>query len=82
MPQTEAVLLSLLDTLEARTSVSSADSLLAHVLRQKLSLRGKAPQRQPSEGQSPVTQFSEEELAELRQIEADIRAELSKTPPS
>jgi hypothetical protein len=82
MPKTEAVLLALLDTLEARTSVSSPDSLLAHVLTQKLSPRGKAPQRRPSEGESQppaVTQFSDEELAELRQIEADIRDELSKS---
>lgn len=80
-PKTEAVLLSLLDTLEARTDVSSPDALIAHVLSQKLSPRPKSAPQRPSEGQSsppPVTQFSDEELAELRQIEADIRAELER----
>lgn len=81
MPQTEAVLLSLLDTLEARTTVSSPDALLAHVLSQKLAPRGKSTQKRGVGEQfrgAPVAEFSEEELAELRKIEADIRAELER----
>jgi hypothetical protein len=82
LPKTEAVLLSLLDTLESRTDVSSPDALLAHVLARKLAPRGATAQRRPNDEQfrsSPVAEFSEEELADLRRVEAEIRAELSKT---
>jgi hypothetical protein len=81
MPKTETVLLALLDTLEARTGgdISSHDALLAHVLRQKLQPKSNTAQRRPP-GEPftppPVTEYSEEELVELRKIEAAIRAEL------
>jgi hypothetical protein len=81
MPKTEAVLLALLDTLEARTGgdISSHDALLAHVLTRKLQPRSNAAQRRPTDETftpPPVTEYSEEELTELRKIEAEIRAEL------
>jgi DNA-binding transcriptional ArsR family regulator len=78
MPKTEAVLLSLLDTLEARTGgdISSHDALLAHVLRQKLAPRSNTAQRRPSEGQfrdRPVEiEVTDEDLAEYERNRAEL----------
>jgi hypothetical protein len=78
MPKTEAVLLSLLDTLEARTGgdITSPDALLAHVLHQKLAPRGKSAQRRPSEGQfrdrPVVIEVTDEDLAEYERNRAEL----------
>jgi hypothetical protein len=79
MPKTEAVLLSLLDTLEARTDVSSPDALLAHVLARKLAPRPATTQRRPNDEQFRAGESHIEVTAEdLEEFERN-RAELSKT---
>lgn len=78
-PKTEAVLLSLLDTLEARTDVSSPDALLAHVLTKKLAPRSNAAQRRPSDeqfrGGRVEIEVTAEDLAEYEKNRAELEGE-------
>lgn len=79
MPKTEAVLLSLLDTLETRTDVSSPDALLAHVLARKLAPRPATAQQRPNEEQFRAGESRIEVTAEDLEEYERARAELSKT---
>jgi hypothetical protein len=77
MPKTEAVLLSLLDTLEPRTDVSSPDALhLAHVLARKLAPRATVSQRRPNEeqfrGGASKIEVTAEDLEEYERNRAEL----------
>lgn len=79
MPQTEAVLLDLLDLLESRADVSSPDALMAHVLKKKLAPKQSATKPRPHDEQFKSSASQIEVTTEDLEEYERARAELSKT---